>query len=256
MSLGFFLYKLAGSLIVPPGLFILAAAALAAQNLRRRESRAAGFLALFLAVGLFLFSTPAGARFLAGDLEEVKASLPKAGEKAALLVLGGGVRYGGAFSGDEPGPLTTLRILSAFEISRKHPWPVIVTGGSPWRAGGATTSEIMAGKLRDLGYSGPLLLVSRSRTTREDLAQAREVLRAKGIRQAVLVTNAFHMKRALWIASQVMPEVLVYPFPAGHLLDRVPLQPADFLPAPEMAGYLAFREKVALAAERLMAPFR
>jgi len=256
LTLGFFLYKLAGSLIVPPGLFILAASALAGTSLSRRKDRAAGCLALFLAAGLFVFSTPAGARFLAGDLEDVEASLPGAGVKAAILVLGGGVRYGGDLSVDEPGPLTSVRIVTAYQIAAKHPWPVSGTGGLPWKPDGATTAEIMAKKLRDLGYSGPLLLVSRSRTTREDLVQARDVLKAKGIRHLVLVTNAFHMKRAAWIAGQVMPEVRLYPFPAGHLLDRVPLRPLDFLPGAEMAGYLACRERVGLAAERLTARFR
>jgi len=255
LTLGFFLYKLAGSLIVPPGLFILAAAALAALNLRRRD-RFSGCLALLLALGLFLFSTPAGARLLAGNLEDVKASLPESGEKAALLVLGGGVRYGGNLSRDEPGPLTTVRIVTAYEIARKHRWPVIVTGGLPWKPGGATTAEIMAETLRNLGYSGPLLLVSRSRTTWEDLVLTAEVLRAKEIRHLVLVTNAFHMKRAVRIAERVMPEVRLYPFPAGHLLDRIPLRPVDFLPAPEMAGYLAFRERVGLVAAHLMPLFR
>ncbi len=256
MTLGFSLYKLAGSFAVPPGLFILAAAVLAVPNLRRRGNRAPGFLALFLALGLFLFSTPAGARFLAGDLEDVKASLPEAGKKAAILVLGGGVRYGGDLSADEPGPLATVRIVTAHEIARKHPWPVIVTGGLPWKPNAPTTAEIMAAKLRDLGTAGPILLASRSRTTWEDLVQTSEILKAKGIRHLVLVTNAFHMKRAIWIAERVMPEIRVYPFPAGHLLDRVPLRAADFLPGPEMAGYLAFRERVGLAAARLMARFR
>jgi uncharacterized SAM-binding protein YcdF (DUF218 family) len=131
--------------------------------------------------------------------------------------------------------------------------PIIVTGGLPWKPGEATTAEIMASALRHLGYNGPILMASRSRTTWEDLAQAKEILKAKGIRHLVLVTNAFHMKRALWVAGKAMPGVRVYPFPAGHLLDRVPLRALDFIPGPDMAGALVFRERAGLAAYRLKA---
>ena len=251
MTAGFFLYKLLGSLVVPPGLFILAALGLSLASSRRRDGKRTAMATLFLALGLYLFSTPAGARLLAGDLENVPASLPARGEKAAILVLGGGVRYGGNTSPDEPGPLATVRLVTAYEITKKNNWTVIVTGGLPWKPGEPTTAEIMAARLRNLGYSGPILMASRSRTTWEDMVQAGEILEARGIRHLVLVTNAFHMRRALWIAERVMPGVRSYPFPAGHLVDRVPLRPMDFLPGPDMAGALVFRERVGLAVARL-----
>jgi len=251
LTVGFFLYKLLGSLVVPPGLFILGALFLALVLGRRKNEKGTAMAALLLALGLYLFSTPAGARLLAGDLENVPASLPPRGEKAVILVLGGGVRYGGNLSPDEPGALATVRIVTAYEISKKNSWPVIVTGGLPWKPGEPTTAEIMAARLRHLGYPGPILMASRSRTTREDMMQAAEILKARGTRHLVLVTNAFHMKRALWIAGKVMPDVRLYPFPAGHLVDRVPLRPMDFLPGPDMAGALVFRERVGLFAERL-----
>lgn len=251
MTIGFFLYKLAGSLVVPPGLFVMIAAALALALARRRNGKPAAAAALLLSIGLYLFSTPAGARLLAGDLENVTSSLPSPGEKAAILVLGGGVRYGGNLSVDEPGPLATVRVVTAYQIARKHAWPVIVTGGLPWKPGEATTAEVMAAKLRQLGYAGPILMASRSRTTWEDMAQTAEILKAKGIRHIVVVTNAFHMRRALQIAGTLMPEVRTYSFPAGYLLDRVPLRPLDFLPGPDSAGALVFRERVGIAAARL-----
>ncbi len=251
MTVGFFLYKLAGSLVVPPGLFVLVSLALALASARRKNGRTAAAAALLLSIGLYVFSTPAGARLLAGDLENVASSLPSPTEKAAILVLGGGVRYGGNSSVDEPGPLTTVRIVTAYEIAKKHAWPVIVTGGLPWKPGEATTAEVMSAKLRRLGFTGPILMAARSRTTWEDLAQTGEILRAKGIRHLVVVTNAFHMKRALRIAEELLPNVRTYPFPAGHLLDRVPLRPFDFLPGPDAAAALVFRERVGLAAVRL-----
>lgn len=256
MTVGFFLYKLLGSLVVPPGLFVLAALLLALALSRRKNERGSAMAALLLAFGLYLFSTPAGARLLAGDLEDVQASLPPRGEKAAILVLGGGVRYGGNLSPDEPGPLATARIVTAYEISRKNSWPVIVTGGLPWKQGEPTTAEVMAASLRRLGYSGPILMASRSRTTWEDMVQAGEILTAKRIRHLVVVTNAFHLRRALWIAERVMPGVRLYPFPAGHLLDRVPLRPMDFIPGPDMAGALVFRERIGLAFARLKSLIR
>lgn len=251
MTAGFFLYKLLGSLVVPPGLFILAALGLSLASSRRRDGKRTAMATLFLALGLYLFSTPAGARLLAGDLENVPASLPARGEKAAILVLGGGVRYGGNTSPDEPGPLATVRLVTAYEITKKNNWTVIVTGGLPWKPGEPTTAEIMAAKLRNLGYPGPILMASRSRTTWEDMVQAGEILEARGIRHLVLVTNAFHMKRALWLAARHVHGATVHPFPAGHLVDRVPLRPLDFLPTADMAGAVLFRERVGLAVERL-----
>lgn len=253
MTLGFFVYKLLGSLVVPPGLFILAALVLAFILDRKKAGKAAPILALLLAVGLYVFSTPAGARILAGDIENVSPSLPPQGEKAVIVVLGGGVRYGGNRSPDEPGPLASLRVTAAYEITRKHAWPVIVTGGLPWKPGEATTAEVMATKLRNLGYAGKILMAGKSRTTWEDMEQTREILGSLGTRNIVLVTNAFHMKRALWIARKLMPNVRIHSFPAGYLLDRVPLRPLDFLPGPDMAGALVFRERIGLAAARLKA---
>ena len=249
--MAFFAYKLAGSLAVPPGLFILGLLALALSLGRRKNGKGYAAAALLLAVGLYVFSTPAGARLLAGDLEDVPASLPPAGTKAATLVLGGGVSYGGTHYPDEPGALATLRLLAALEVSKKNPGPVIVTGGLPWKPGEATTAEVMAKALRRMGFKGEILMAGRTRTTREDLREAGQIMKSLKLGHLVLVTNAFHMKRALWLASRSVHRAEVHPFPAGHLVDRVPLRALDFLPAADMAGALLFRERVGLAVERL-----
>jgi uncharacterized SAM-binding protein YcdF (DUF218 family) len=249
--LAFFAYKLAGSLIVPPGLFVLALVVLALSLARKKNGKGYAAGALLLALGLYAFSTPAGARLLAGDMEDVPASLPPAGTKAAILVLGGGVSYGGNHYPDEPGALATLRLLAALEAAKTNPGPVIVTGGLPWKPGEATTAEVMAKTLRRMGFKGEILMAGRTRTTREDLVQAGEIMQSLKLGHLVLVTNAFHMKRALWLAARHVHGAVVHPFPAGHLVDRVPLRPLDFLPTADMAGPLLFRERVGLSVERL-----
>lgn len=249
--MAFFAYKLAGSMIVPPGLFILCLVALALSLARKKNGKGYAAFALLLALGLYIFSTPAGARLLAGDVEDVKASLPPVGTKAAILVLGGGVSYGGTHYPDEPGALATLRLLAALEVSKNNPGPVIVTGGLPWKPGEATTAEVMARALRRMGFKGEILMAGRTRTTREDLVRAGEIMESLKLGHLVLVTNAFHMKRALWLAARHVHGAELHPFPAGHLVDRVPLRPLDFLPTADMAGAVLFRERVGLAVERL-----
>ncbi|MEZ5729195.1 MAG: YdcF family protein [Burkholderiaceae bacterium] len=116
----------------------------------------------------------------------------------AIVILGGGVRRS---RGDWPGgvgakPRTVERVLGGARLARSTGLPVLLSGGSP---GGLARSEAeVMGELleKDLGISARWL-EKQSRDTRENAQDSARMLADAGITRVILVTEAYHMPRAL-----------------------------------------------------------
>lgn len=246
---GFFLYKLVGAMVTLPGLLILLLFLAGFRAFRGRcRKPVLGLLLLLLACGLTFLSTPWGVDAVLKPLETaVEPSLPPDGEPAMVVVLSGGL-WRGAQGETELGMQTLQRLIGGWEVARDHHWPLLVSGGDPGNHGGATIAQVMAQRVRKWGFDEPLLVEDASRTTWENLENTRKVMEEKGIRDIVLVTHAYHMKRSLLCALRAMPGYLIHPWPVGRLADEGRIVPADRLPG---AGYLyhnmmALREYVGL----------
>ncbi len=189
--------RILASYLLPPGLFVTLLAAAGAWHLLRRRRLAA---AVHIGAGLLLWglSVAPGADFLVRGLEAPFASLQEP-RGDVIVLLGGGV-YGRApdLSGTgAPSDEMWARIGTAVRLQKRLGAPVIVSGGKVF-AGKAAEAPIVARILVDLGVPADRVITEeRSRDTRENAMYTAEIARRRGFRDPVLVTSAYHMRRAV-----------------------------------------------------------
>lgn len=152
-----------------------------------------------LGVGwLYLCSTAVFANFLTDRLERhyVPRALSVMPEADAIVLLGGATR------GDtHMGTLADLnrhadRLVHAAALYKAGKAPVVlVTGGSP--AGGRSEARQISDLLVVMGVPGRhILLENVSRNTRENAEFSAQILESRELRRILLVTSAYHMRRA------------------------------------------------------------
>lgn len=227
----FFLYKLAGSLLVPPGLFILL---FAAAFFLQKKGRAA-FSRLLVCFSLLFFytvSTPAGALLITGPLESLrKNSLPPDLEPAAFLVLAGGSSYDENGS-SLPSPVTMDRLCSAVRAAshRSGKSVMILSGGNFFGSGDTSEARAMAAAAREIGWNGEILLEEDSRTTAENIKYSAKMLENLSIKNLVIVTSAYHMPRASAAAKEHLRGLRLYTYASGHMASASAISFWSFLP--------------------------
>ncbi|HKS90219.1 MAG TPA: YdcF family protein [Stellaceae bacterium] len=189
--------------------------------------RAGIALALASSLCLYAAATPALASLL---LRRVEAELPRDADlrgAQAIVVLGADTRRGnGADIPDRLGPLSLERVVLAAHAYRRLHLPVAVTGGL---VDGARASE---GALMKAALEGDFAVPvawteDRSSTTWENAVFTARLMRPAKIAAVVVVSNGWHLPRALWCFERAGLRALPWPAP------RTPLRlgrPRDFLP--------------------------
>ena len=249
----FYIYKTAGAFAAPPGLFCVLTA-LCAVRLYRMKARAAACAASLVPLILWFISTPMGAAFITGPLEDMyEDSLPADGTRAAVLVLSGGSCYDRSGRAVQPGVYTMERVVRGILLSRKLGCPIIMSGGAAY-GGSYREADTMARFAADVGFSGRVLRERESRTTRENLKFSAEIVKREGIRRLVLVTDAYHMPRSAGCARVYMPDIELFTFASARVTDPkfrglVSLLPNHGSFSDSCAG---LRELLGLAAYRMM----
>ncbi len=213
-------------ILVPPTIFIVLSLAGALIALVWRRAGIA--LALASSLCLYAAATPALSSYL---LQRVESALPRnidLGAAQAIVVLGGDVRSGGgADVPDRLGPLSLERVGFAAQAHRRLHLPVVVSGGT---ARGAHLSEgaLMKAAL-DEDFAVPVAWnEDRSRTTWENALYTAQLLLPEKLTTVVLVTQAWHLPRALWAFERVGLKAL--PWPAPRSVPRLS-RFGDFLPS-------------------------
>ncbi len=166
-------------------------------------------------------------------VESVPAVSPaqlKAGGYEAIVVLGGGIDTVGKEFGQASlleDPLARLRY--AAYLSRETGIPIIASGGS--YEGFPAEADVMKVELaRDFGLNMKWV-EGDSRTTWENATLSTDILRKAGLHKIVVVTQAWHMKRAVW-AFQQQPGVEVIGAPTEFSVSRWQSTGADrYLPS-------------------------
>jgi len=221
------------ALLLPPVPFIVLA--LVGAGVTRARPRTGRWLVVLACAGLWLGSCVGMARWVEQHGLHEPAALDAAqraqlsaraaaGEPIAIVVLGGGLGGLAPEYGDTTlsgASLTRLRY--AVWLGRQTGLPVAASGGVGWGAAGTAAppeGERMA-EIARAELATPLRWTeTTSRDTHENAVNTVALLRPAGIREIVLVTQGWHMPRALRefdaAVAGAMPPVHVTPAPCGQ----------------------------------------
>ena len=211
--------------------------------------RAGIALALPASLCLYAAATPAVSSYL---LRKVEAGLPQNVDLAgaqAIVVLGGDVLPGdGGAVPDRLGGLSLERVMLAARAYRRLRLPVVVSGG---RVGGALLSEAALMKAAlEADFAVPVAWSEEgSRTTWENALFTARLLQPEKLTTVVLVSQAWHLPRALWSFERVGLHAAFWPAPRtaprfGEVRDFLPALGAlrdTFYALHEMIGGAYYR---------------
>lgn len=186
---------ISAALLPPLSLLILLAAGLI---LHRRRPHLAMSLILFSTAAFYALCTPWVGGLLQKSLEISTPTRPNARLDAdAIVVLGGGRRLDSAeYGGDTLNGISLERLRYAAFLHRTHDLPVLVTGGKP--GGGLHTEGRLMQHILAHEYGMPPRWVEDAALTTWDNARlSAPLLRQAGVRRIVLVTHAWHLRRAV-----------------------------------------------------------
>jgi len=116
----------------------------------------------------------------------------------------------------KPSPVFEERIRHGLDLYRAGYAPVLLfTGG--FGGTGARYSESQVARRYALRHGIPenaMLIETVSRTTRQNLLQARELMQANGMRRAIIVSDPLHMARALRLCRELGIDALASSTPS------------------------------------------
>ncbi len=152
-------------------------------------------------VSLYLFSTLAVGDRLLYNLQKYPAlqnRLQLNGDKdSAIVVLGAGRRRQAPEYSKEDiiNPLTMERLRYAVILSKKYKLPLLLSGGEPDHE--ATPEAVLMNQLVVEDLQQPVkFLETQSKNTWENALNSVKLLKNNDISRVILVTHAWHMKRA------------------------------------------------------------
>ena len=197
------------SLLQPPGFqLLLLAIALLCWFRFRNFSLLLTFFSFF---SLYLFSTGFVASALMRGLEyEVKplSGISVSGAQA-IVILGTGVRGNTPEYDMEPQPSALLaqRLFYGLKLAGDTELPILVSGGSSY---GINEAVVMERFLQDHG-SEVRWQESKSASTRENAKNTARILIPESITKILLVSHAWHLRRAQWVFKENGFDVVTAP---------------------------------------------
>ncbi len=217
--------NIVAALLLPP-LSLIVLLALGMALLTGRHAVAGKRLVWLAIVMLYLLGTPFLGRGLLATLEPAPP-LHDLGDAQAIVVLGGGVYHDAPeYAGDNVKSATLERLRYAARLQRLTGLPLLASGGSP--EGGEAESLAMRKALRtDFGLDARWIETASTNTVKNAL-YTRKILAPLGINRILLVTHAWHMRRARAAFENAGFNVIPAPtiFAKDHALSAL-----DFLPS-------------------------
>jgi uncharacterized SAM-binding protein YcdF (DUF218 family) len=206
------------SFILPPGVFIVILFGLGAVLLLKRY-RKISVTAFSIGLLMWFFSITPTSDLLLSNLES--GFHQDAGLSGDVIILLGGAIFdnvpdltGSGFpDGDMLG-----RIVTSVRLQKRLNIPVIVSFGRVFedREPGA---PVIKRFLVDLGVpEDQIILENESRDTYENAKFSMEICRKTGFKSPILLTSAYHLKRAYWVSKHLGMDA--YPFPACFMTQK------------------------------------
>ena len=197
---------------------------------RRKRLRAARFFGWFAMVWLWLWMMPLTTLIVGAPLESeflVDGRVPEVEtfpEAEAIVLLGGGMGVDTNLSSYAEIASSADRVWQAARLYKAGKAPEIIsTGFCP--------KESTLPFLKDLGLQDDCVMLVFARNTEEEAKAVKKL----GFKKVLLVTSAWHMKRARLMFEKYAPDVEVVCAPTDFEYTRVArqeLSPLVFLPDP------------------------
>jgi uncharacterized SAM-binding protein YcdF (DUF218 family) len=181
------------ALLMPPALpLLLIVLGIGLSAVRRAAGTATALTGALL---LTVAALPLTADWLHAHLASTGA--PSRGDPPGAIVILGGGSYWNApeYDGSTVSHATLERVRYGAKVARDTGLPVLVSGGDPL-GGGSPEAEQMRAVLEQELRTPVKWVESRSLTTRDNARLSAELLQAARIETIVLVTHAWHMRRA------------------------------------------------------------
>ncbi len=200
-----YLLKFGASLVLPPGIFLLAFAAVAVWLWRQgtRPCRRAAAVLGTLTVVFYLLMTQLVAErmmiWLESFYEPPAITELQAAQPDVIIMLGGGA-IADSPDVDGTGVLCASpasRLLTVVRLQHELGIPVLLSGGQVYEDTGAE-AKIARRVLMSLGVPEDMIYTeTRSLTTGQNARYSAAIMREQGFTRPVLVTSAFHMRRSV-----------------------------------------------------------
>jgi len=210
----FTLKKVIAPFLLPPGIFITFLLFSGIWFLFKKKQWKAGIINCLIGIFMWLLSiSPVSDAMLQGLESDFK--IPPNPEGDVIILLGGGVYDMSPDLSGVGAPSEDMfgRIVTAVRLQKRMNVPIIVSGGSVFK-GKKAEAPIVKRFLIDLGVpSDKVILEDKSRDTIENAKYTTEICKKRAYKQPVLVTSAYHIKRAVMSFEKV--STVVVPFPAN-----------------------------------------
>lgn len=238
--------------LLPPGIFILILVVAGLGMTFSRRWRI-GLMSLVLGLCLWGLSIAPVAGYLMRGLES-GFSIPDNPSGDVIILLGGGIidRVPDLTGMAAPSPLMMGRVVAAVRLYRRLGLPIIVTGGRGAGDGAVAEAPVIRRILVDLGVpANAVTEEDRARDTAQNARLTAAICRQRGFSRPILLTAAYHLKRARMAFDAT--GMAVTPFPAyflgsrgtpvswRHLLPRAGVLHASSSALHEYIGILYYR---------------
>jgi len=111
---------------------------------------------------------------------------------------------GAAAYGDKPSPVFEERIKHAIALFQKGDAPIIIFTGGRGEGASHAESEVGASYAVAKGVTRTAISIEkRSRTTNQNLAEAKNLMDTAGMKSAIIVSDPLHLKRASMMADDI-----------------------------------------------------
>lgn len=206
---------------------------------------------LFAVLSLYALSIAPVCHMLLVPLERAYEQPEKeAIDGDVIVLLGGGARAGVPdFDGQgQIGSAAANRFLAVLRLYEYTKKPIILSGGAVL-SGDGNEGQIEKRMLLSLGVpEDKIFLDDKSRNTAENASFTKDLVEGHHWKKAIVVTSAFHMKRAVQFFSR--EGMTVQPYPTDYRTEIKGLTPFSFVPQAYLLAdsCLAIKEYVGLGA--------